>query len=284
MKDFDFDKLKNIEIPDTWVSNAMNVPPKPHFVTIFVKKVLPIAAMFILVLTLSFFVFYLVSDDSIKTAPQGVVNNTVNSDNSNIADTKSEPQASNTQIDEAESETQVQTQTNTQSDIKETQSKPEKPQKPTKSPTDDNDPNSSAPKPGQSQGSNPSSKPSGNPQPTTKPSVSVDPTEAPTLPTEKPVKPQEMISCKGVFSESLLKGCDEVYFSIRKLDMNDYEVDVETETKKYPVTDIEVKDNKVYAKYYPSTQTQIIQSGKYVFCFYNNQGEVVYTDFININL
>ena len=66
MKDFDFDKLKNIEIPDTWVSNAMNVPQQPHFVTVFVKKVLPIAAMFILVLTLSFFVFYLVSDDSIK--------------------------------------------------------------------------------------------------------------------------------------------------------------------------------------------------------------------------
>lgn len=284
MKDFDFDKLKNIEIPDTWVSGAMNVPQKPNFVAVFVKKVLPIAAIFVLVLTLSFFVFYLIKDDSIKTAPQGVVHHTIGTDNSDIADTKTETQASNTLIDETKSENVVQTQANTKPDIKETQSKPEKPQKPTKSPTDVNNPNSSNPKPTQSQGSTPSSKPSEKPKPTTKPSVSVDPTEAPTLPTEKPVKPQEIISCKGVFSESLLKGCDEVYFSIRKLDMNDYEVDVEVETKKYPVTDIEVKDNKVYAKYYPSTQTQINQSGYYVFCFYNNQGEVVYMDFINIKL
>ncbi|MBR2715798.1 MAG: hypothetical protein IKB73_06320 [Ruminococcus sp.] len=95
MRDFNFDKIKNIEIPDTWVNGAVNVPKKPATTFIVFKKVLPMVASFILVFTLSFVVYHMLKDDS-KVVPKPIEessyseNVTVNSETEkeSLAETK----------------------------------------------------------------------------------------------------------------------------------------------------------------------------------------------------
>ncbi len=71
MEDFNFDSLKNIDVPDTWVENAINVPlhedeNKP---VLFVKfnRTIAMAASLVIICAVSIMVLLTHNDDVVKT-------------------------------------------------------------------------------------------------------------------------------------------------------------------------------------------------------------------------
>ena len=280
MSEFDFDKLKNIEIPDKWVEGALNVPKKPPVISIFMKKVLPVAASLVLVIMLSFFVIYITTVDEIKTAPKKdvhssssvnlIVDNTAytNSDETDLTEGITDNGEIPTQKPtDAEKQTNTPQQSPTQLPVNQGEKpttspvvKPStSPEKPTVTPTDPSDPNTP---------SNPQGKPDdGN---------TVEP-EAPTP--DIPARPNGSVILIAEFDESLLKGSNNVYVSIKKLNTGDLDVEGdmwEEEQPKYSVHTVSVENFKVMVAFYPTIAGVVHESGDYVCTFYNHKGEVVY--------
>lgn len=70
MSEHNFNSFKNLEVPETWVEGALNVPPETdRKKTISYKKILTIAACFTLIVTLSTFVFAFYSNNKNISEP-----------------------------------------------------------------------------------------------------------------------------------------------------------------------------------------------------------------------
>ncbi len=67
MREFNFDKLKNLEIPDSWVDGALHVPPKSEkspVVFVNFTRSFAAVAMLVLVCSLSLLLFFLTDDNA----------------------------------------------------------------------------------------------------------------------------------------------------------------------------------------------------------------------------
>lgn len=289
MKEFDFEKLKNIEIPDSWVSGAMSVPPKTPFSVVFLKKVLPIAASLVLVFTLSFFVYNITKDNSAKTAQKSEGKNTVCSESvgatvnnsENILSTESETPTKENQTKE---ETQSKTESATENKEKPTQSKTEKPtvspQKPSYAPVVK--PTTPTQKPSQEPSdSQDNNKPNGGPDGSPDDEPPND--SPPDNPSEPSGKPASSLIFSATIPEEELKGSDVVYFSIQKLLQGDMAAGPEyQEQEKYPACIKRKNNGEVELVFKPSSEGLELETGYYYYCFLNHKGEYIYTDLRNI--
>lgn len=297
MKEFEFKELKNIDIPDDWVKKALNVPEKTPLKVIFLKRVLPIAATFVLVFTLSFFVLHLTKDNTIKTAPLSPSEKTVGTDDNNLTET--DPYADVTSqgdkddIEENSTEVEDKTQAIQPTVEQETQSTEKPSQKPTESPEEKPTSPTEPDIPGKPQGgpTNPDhNKPQGGPSnpdqndPSLKPEDSPEISPEPSTPQpDTPMVPQSTITCKASFDESLLKGSDEVYITITEIIQGDMSGEDKFQTQtKYQVTDIQRVGNMVHVKFNLVWDVHYTRPGLYAFCFYNKQGDTLYVDMKDI--
>ncbi len=75
MREFNFDKLKNLEIPDSWVDGALNVPSKREkspIVFVSFTRSFASVAMLVLVCSLSLLLFFLADDNATPQIDQKV--------------------------------------------------------------------------------------------------------------------------------------------------------------------------------------------------------------------
>ncbi len=275
MSEFDFEKLKNIEIPDTWVSGALNVPQKTPVVLIFVKKVLPIVASLVLILVLGFFVFFVTrnEENTVATLPHNTTMNTSVDSATQPTEEKDLSVNHEHSTDANENSSQNPTEDKTEfSNDKESESVTKPTQKPTQKPisapalTPTTKPNGAPSNPGSFPTDNPNDTPNGGPN------------ESP--PVDIPGTPADSVIMIGEFDKSLLKGSTDVYISIKKLQTGNLEVDGdrwEQNIPKYPVHTLDINDSTVHVNFYPTLDGIIKESGTYYYCFYNHKGEVVYT-------
>lgn len=67
MSEFNFDNMKNVDIPDSWIDGALNVPPDTEHPVPFLKhsKVIAFAASIVLVCSLSVVLFFVTNDNPV---------------------------------------------------------------------------------------------------------------------------------------------------------------------------------------------------------------------------
>lgn len=276
MSEFNFDKLKGIDIPDSWVSGALEVPKTSQTPPIIKRfpKTLAFVATLVIVCSLSVTLFIFTQKDNIQptsntTTPtsqteanttQEPHNTESNEDptNNSISSESSEPtlEPEETQVEKTES-TQTQTEKPTSTQAQEETKKPT--QIPSQKPTQ---------KPSQ--------------KPTQKPTLPPNPTElplAPDSPSEPAIEePSEVIntyyiSVMAEFPKSLVTDSGKIYCKVsdssgRLLgNQNLYANEHLTELSFIPYA---------CARYYPYRYNLITKSGYYTFCFYNSDGVSVF--------
>lgn len=111
MSEFNFDKMKNIDIPESFVERALNIPTEKKYPVIFLKysKTIAFAASFVLVCCLSVALFFITNKN--EAAPPVKSSETQYSTNVQINPTdaensQSEEQPKGDSTDSAETETQ----------------------------------------------------------------------------------------------------------------------------------------------------------------------------------
>ena len=141
MSEFNFDKMKNVEIPDSWVDGAMNVPKDLKTPIPFLKysKIVAFAASIVLVCSLSIALFFITN--SKKAVPPVKVQETVFSSEvqnysenfestENVAGKNEKIDDDSTQAESQKSEETAEPSEYIENPTEKEETKPEKPEKP----------------------------------------------------------------------------------------------------------------------------------------------------------
>lgn len=288
MSEFNFDKLKNHEIPDSWVSGALNVPPQTEKEPIIYPnftKTLAFVATLVVVCALSVTLFFLTQKGDIlpkePTIPTTKIfetqtdTPTYNSsdETKKVTDETTSTQTEDPQDEETQADETIKSEPTEEKTEKETskptQSQTQKPtQKPSSKPNGDKTP--SNPDSNNPAGKPNSSKPSLNPEHPEDAPVSTEDIDGPSL------EPDSYLSFSAIVDKSKLNGSNTVYFSIRSNDMED--MWTESEPQKFPAQISHTSGNNAILKFYPVPNELVPKSGNYIYCFYNSKGEVIFAD------
>lgn len=283
MSEFNFDKLKNHEIPDSWVSGALNVPPKdekPPIVFAKFSKTLAFVATFAVVCALSvtLFIFTQKGDTLLPHTPtQSTVetalpthtptDSTESNSSTNESETTptnpTEPQTDSTteSSEDLEEETTVETSKPTQrpSDSSTTpNSKPSKPSSPTVAPDSSTE------------------EPEDNP-PTSNPDAEKNPNGgASSTPNGGPANGDTSPSKKIVLSDTIsletYLSDPDIYFCI-----SSFTPDNMDGGNKFPdikKADIIFANGMVHIEYIIDNEEEKLKPGKHQYVFYNSMGMI----------
>lgn len=292
MSEFNFDKLKNLEIPDTWVDGALEVPPcsnKPPVIFVNLKRVITAVACLLVVCVLSIPIFiYTQKSDILSAQPTVVTPTETQNAGLNTDSTKNtEPAKSNeentepTKTEETEDSTEnvnpieMDTETETTASSKTESSNGET--NPDKIPTNpqgsiDTNPDGVIREP---DGGN--EKPNSS---TSKPST--------TDPDKIPSKPAQVKLCRGSFLLEKIQPDLKVYCSVHVYYDDELIGDKDLFSDQH-IADISrvIEDaggDIVVAKYDPVKLGLIKQTEMYRFYFYNSKGEILFQDVIHIDI
>lgn len=290
MSEFNFDNMKNVDIPDSWVDGALNIPPENKTPIPFLKysKIIAFASSIVLVCSISVALFFITNSSvavpSVKntetecsTISQTNSQNVVNTENV----TEKNEQKDNTDATEVETETDSQAEEET--------IEPTENQNPTEKEKPDSDvvkPDSGKPKPTENKE---------KPNKPTKPIPTEKPTESFTgdsPPEDSPPDYEELsyisgfsnrritaeihfsdfsssVYCRIYDSKGHLVGDNDLYSSKREAIQSDK---ISSESSEYFSYDYNV-DNL----------GEILEKGNYEVVFYNEIGYFLCTGFITIS-
>ncbi len=269
MKKVNFNNLDNIEIPDSWADEAIQVQKNPKkdapLVLFRVSRTLITVASIALVCTLSITLYFFAHKDNILPVNNPTVHipETVASTNP----TQKSPNPEESEKDYAAKSTSSIFENPTlepQENVSETSNSTEK----------------ETVKPTQSPSSKPTQKPT---SPTDKPTT---PTQEP--PTDEiedgpPVIPEDMNICTGSFDEKLLLGYDKVFCSISS--DSDYTVDELPEVSAmHEATIVSRHEGYISVSFSPVESGIVNKTDLYNYYFYNINGDIIYTGQIYITV
>ena len=269
MRKVNFNNLENLEIPESWTQNALNIPKAPTkkksvFALPSFYRRLSFVACCVLVCALSVAIFNFSNDDILpqKTPAESISNSTTNSTSSsyiatensgiNIKPTTSTP----TQNIEPTEET---TENPTQSECDETSQETQKPtQKPTQKAT----------------------------QKPTKPTTQVEPPQDETKPTYPPDNPDGPALdgddvCVGYIDENLLCGSSTVFCFVIP---NNSDLTLPETPENYAADVFYTGNGSVRISFAGKNSPLVEHSDYYTFYFYNVNGDVIYENTIYITV
>ncbi len=275
MKKVNFNNLDNIEIPDSWADEAIQVQKNPQkdapLVLFRVSSTLIAVASIALVCTLSITLYFFAHKDNIIPVNNPTVHISETVTSTKPTQKSPTPEESEKDYDYAVKPTSSKFENPTlepQENVSETSNSTEKETvKPTQSPSS---------------------------KPTQKPSIKpTSPTDKPTTPTQEPptdeiedgppVIPEDMIICTGSFDEKLLLGYDKVFFGISP--DSDYIADEIPEVSAmHEATIVSRHEGYISVIFSPVESGIVNKTDLYNYYFYNINGDIIYTGQIYITV
>lgn len=275
MSEFKFDKLKNLDIPDTWVDGALDVPPKkdssPVIYVNFRRIITAVASLLVVCVVCVSLFFYKPDDSILLTDPNAIETEGTENTTESVAPTGNVTQTENSEKPSSHQNSEP-TDSQQHTQISETESPTQQPTSPTEKvePTE----KETVPKP--------------TTQPTDKPTEK--PTQAPTQkPTQKPttnvvVNPDPVI-CKGSYSTNENSwGVASVDIFCKLYDANGNLVgDQNLYSAQHEATIDSIYNDIVYVSYDPKSKGLTLAKGGYSFYFYDYFGNVVSQGYVLVS-
>lgn len=259
MSEFNFDKLKNYEAPESWAQKAIkaaNEQEKDRFYFFRVYRVAIVFACLILFCVISFTVCLQIIDDSIIT-PVNVEETTDSTKISHL-----EKQTENEYEIFAEDLTDEVEETKEKATEKEIQ-KPEQTQKPTQS----------------SEKVKPTKKPQKEKE--TQNSENIESTLPYSEPTEKPI--EQTVMCSTIIEKNKISENTDFYCRIYDCDDDIYLGDDDIFSSQHLAEIYGSSDSGVYVRYYPVKSGVITENGEYIVMFYDENGKNLKTFGFTVN-
>ncbi len=297
MSEFNFDKMKNIDIPESWVDGALNVEKEPKSPVLFLKysKIIAFAASIVLVCCLSVALFFITNRNEAVPPVKNIETecNTqvqISSSNTEITENVTEKMTQSDNTDSTETETQPVTEVletveateekEISNDDGESSSNSE-PLKPNQNPVN---PGSSKPKPTE------------NKEKPTKPKPTEKPTEEPVVdepPQDSPPDDEDYLSYISEFANGKITA--EIHYSdfsesiyCRMYDSKGYLVgDNDLYSSKREAIQSEkvsVESDEYFSyEYNIDNLGENLKKGRYEVVFYNEKGYYLCTGYITIS-
>lgn len=283
MSEFNFDNMKNVEIPDLWVKNTISMTPKKPEKTFSFRRRMVLAfscVSFLLVCLISTSVFcFVATNDDIVLATENTSSHNLSTDSNSMAHSNTEKNTEVTEIINSESELQpTENQELSEETMKESQEettgdenkKPDSNKENNKKPNSDRIPSSPngvpSAKPDSSSGSlnSGSSDPNGYPSKDEKPEVEEN--------TDPPVEDYWM---QHYFPTELVEENEPVYCKIYSVDDEKYLGNPDFNDEKYRAEIFITSSQYIYARYYPVKEGLLTKNGDYIIYFCRQNGEVL---------
>lgn len=277
MKDINFNNMRDIEIPDSWVQKALDVPQKKHTLIVTFSqrtKLIASAACLVFVCVMVLMMSHDTPQVNIKSESTSATyatdlseqtelttKNHTNGTQLNTSKPYKKPSAAD--VTEPTEKTQMASK-NTQ-ETKESAANPTSTVRPTSAVHSE------------------ATEPTENPTTVETQKPTQKPTEKPTQkPTEKPTeKPTDdgylgvtSVNCNAVFSRDNLAGVNKVYCKICTVDGR-LLGDSNLYSNQHLAYMTELKNGMIMATYDPESFGIILQSGRYVYYFYNAYGTTI---------